>query len=167
MATQFLSAPAIRRHAFTQYSSTLSAFQTAYQADIPELAAVQALATTAAPTIAIIITPNGGPVLSVSPGQWLGYNYGNWTVVPVASMGRIVTDLATTSASAVVTSATAAFVAGDVGAYVSTLNLPVSTKVVTVTNSTTVTVSAAATATSSAQNATITPVTALYTPDIV
>lgn len=142
----------------------LSAFQTAYQTDISALAAVQALAYTATPTVATIVTPNAGPVLSVNPTDYLGLNYGTYQVVPKANMGRQVTDAVTTASSTTVTSATAAFTSGDVGANIATANLPVGTTIVSVTNGTTVVVSANATASGSAQSATITPTAALFVP---
>lgn len=147
--------------------NAIAAFQTAYQADISVLATTQALYTTAVPTVAVVITPSSGPVLSVNPTDWLGYNYGNWQVVPVGSMGRTVTDGATTSASTTITSATAAFAAGDVGANISGSGIPISTTIASVTNGTTVVVSRAATATASSVAMTITRTTALYTPDVI
>lgn len=144
--------------------NAISAFQTAYQAAIPALASTQALYTTGAPTVAVVIAPNNVGVFNVSPGQWFGYNFGNYQVIPAASMGRTVTDGVTTSSSTTVTSATASFGAGDVGAVIATPNLPVGTTIASVTNSTTVVVSAAATASGSAQSVTLTPLTALFTP---
>ncbi len=144
----------------------LAVFQTAYQADISVLASVQVLAYTAAPTVAVIIVPSSGQVLSVSPGQWLGYNFGNWAVLSSSQLGRVVTD-AVTNGTTTVTSATAAFAAGDVGAYIATPNLRPATTIISVTNSTTVVVSAAATASASAQTMTISPLTSLFTPDVI
>lgn len=167
MATQFLSTSSIRRFAFTRYLTSIATFQTAYQADIPALATTQALFTSAAPTVAIIITPNNGPVLSVNLNDYLGFNYGVWQVVPTASMGRLVADGATTNASPTVTSATAAFAAGDLGGVVATTNLPVGATIITVNSATSVVMSANATATGSSQSFTITPSTSLFTPDIV
>lgn len=70
---------------FTQYSSTLSAFQTAVDADFPELGGTELLATTAAPTVAILIVP-GGPTLTINPTDWLGINKGQWQVFPDSAM---------------------------------------------------------------------------------
>lgn len=167
MATSFLSTPLIRRYSFTRYLTSLATFQTAFRADIPALATTEALATAAAPTVAIIVTPNSGPVLTVNLNDWLGFNYGVWQVVTTAQMGRIVADGVTTNASPTVTSATAAFVAGDVGGVLATTNLPAGATIVTVNSGTSVVMSAAATAAGTTQSFTITPVTALFTPDVV
>lgn len=165
MATEFLQASAIVRKSFTQYSSSLANLQTALRADIPALGgSFEVLATTAAPATAIIVTPNSGPVLSMVSGDWIGLNGGTWEIVPNASMGRKVADAVTTSASATVTSATAAFVAGDVGATIATPNLPIGTAITVVGSGTSVTVSANATASGSSQTITVTPATARYTP---
>jgi len=147
-------------------ANALTAFQNVYQADIPSLASVQVLATVAAPTVGIVITPNSG-VLAVNPTDWLGYNYGNYQVVPVTSMGRTVTDGTTTSASTTVTSATAAFAAGDVGANISSAGLPIGATIVSVTNGTTVTISSAASATASSVAMTITRTFAKFAPDVI
>lgn len=148
-------------------ANALTAFQNAYQADIPVLATTQVLATTAAPTVAIVITPSGGPVLTLSPTDWLGYNYGVWQALPVSSMGRVVTDGATTNASATLTSATASFISADVGASVSGAGIPVGATISSVTNGTTVVLSATATATASNVTLTITRLTSKYTPDVI
>lgn len=148
----------------------ISGFQTVYQAGISALASVQAVAGTViggSASSALIITPGNGPVVAVAPGQYLGFNFGTYQVLSASQIGRVVTDAVTTSSSTTVTSATASFAAGDVGAVIATANLPVGTTIASVTNSTTVVVSAAATASGSSQSATITPITALFTPDVV
>lgn len=167
MATQFLSASSIRRYSFTRYLTSLATFQTAFRADIPVLATTEALATVAAPTVAIIVTPNNGPVLTVNLNDWLGFNYGVWQVVTTAQMGRTVADGVTTNASPTVTSATAAFVAGDVGGVLATTNLPAGTTILTINSGTSVVVSANATAAGTTQAFTVTPSTSLFTPDVV
>lgn len=145
----------------------LQAFQNAYQADISYLASVPAFAAPAAPTVAVIVDPNTQQAYKVSPGQWFGFNYGNYQTLSTSFMGRVVTDLVTTSSSTTVTSATAAFSSSDVGGYLATPNLPIASTIVSVTNSTTVVVSSAALASGSAQTATLTPPVALFTPDWV
>ncbi len=247
MATStFLSSSAVRRFAFSQYSvSTVSAFSTSFNTDWASVlgGTVQLLATTAQPTQAIFIAPNGGPTLYINNGtartptdgvttnlsavvtsataffnqsdigasitgtgipanttivsvqsatsatmsaaatatgsglsivitrlggDWIGFNPGaGWQVVPAWLMGRTVVDGATTSTSTTVTSATAAFTSRDVGAVIATANLPTGTTIASVTNATTVVVSVAATATGTSQSVTITPVSSLYTPDVV
>jgi len=65
----------------------LAAFQTAVTADFAAVfSPVPTLVTQpAAPSVALfIVSPN--QVLSVSPGQWVGYNYGNWQVLPNSVM---------------------------------------------------------------------------------
>lgn len=64
---------------------------------------------------------------------------------------RVVADAATTLNSTTITSATAAFVAGDVGKWVVSPNLPFKTKIVSITNGTTVVLDKQATATSAGQ----------------
>jgi len=77
--------------------------------------------------------------------------------VPGGVGGRIITDLATTSGSPTVTSATAAFVASDVGRCVLNPNvLPYGVFITSVTNATTAVLSANATSTATGQTATIT-----------
>lgn len=166
--TGFLAVPDIKRYSFTQYLTSIATLQTALRADFPVTlgASFEVLATTAAPTVAIIVVPSG-PTLSMNLNDYIGFNYGNWQVVPAASMGRTVADGATTSASTTVTSATAAFVSNDVGAVIATPNLPPNTTIVSITNGTTVVVSAAATATSSSQAMTITRAVNKYTPDVI
>lgn len=69
---------------------------------------------------------------------------------------RTVTDGVTTAASTTVTSATAAFTAGDVGAGITGGSIPAGTTIASVTNATTVVISAAATAAGTAVSLTVT-----------
>ncbi len=69
---------------------------------------------------------------------------------------RTVADAATTAASTTLTSATAAFVAGDVASTVVGTGIPAGATIVSVTNGTTVVMSAAATATASGVSVTVT-----------
>lgn len=69
---------------------------------------------------------------------------------------RTVADAATTAASTTLTSATAAFVAGDVASTVVGTGIPAGVTIVSVTNGTTVVMSAAATATASGVSVTVT-----------
>lgn len=74
-------------------TNALSGFQAALVADwgpsgtIAQVlpAGFQVLATTAAPSVAVLII-NSNLVLSVSPSQWAGLNAGNWQVLPNSSM---------------------------------------------------------------------------------
>lgn len=68
-------------------------------------------------------------------------------LIPVSEPARTVNDGATTSASAVVTSATAAFTAGDVGKGISGTGIPANTTILSRQSATQVTMSANATAT--------------------
>lgn len=69
---------------------------------------------------------------------------------------RVVTDGATTNASTTVTSATANFLSGDVGSFITGSGIPANTTIASVTNNTTAVLSAAATATATAVSLTIT-----------
>lgn len=87
---EFLQTVQINRFFFTQYPATgssVAAFSTLFNTDwsgsLP--GTVQALATTAAPTVAIVVIPNG-PTLTVNPGDWIGFNGGIWSVVPNSRM---------------------------------------------------------------------------------
>lgn len=70
----------------------------------------------------------------------------DWTAQDI-TVHRSVSDAATTNGDATLTSATAAFTAGDVGKPVSGTGIPAGTTIASVTNATTVELSAAATAT--------------------
>jgi len=75
---------------------------------------------------------------------------------------RTVTDGVTTSGSATLTSASAIFTSGDVGASVAGANIPSGTTIQAVTNSTTITMSASATASTSNATATFGATTVVY-----
>jgi hypothetical protein len=65
----------------------LSSFQTAVNADFAAaFTTVPTLVTQpSAPSVALfIVSPN--QVLSISPGQYVGYNYGTWQVLPASAM---------------------------------------------------------------------------------
>lgn len=86
---EYLAVPDIKRYFFTQYpasGSSVAAFSTTFNTDwsgsLP--GTVQALATTAAPLVAILII--NGQVVTVNPGDWIGFNYGQWIVVPNSKM---------------------------------------------------------------------------------
>jgi len=87
-ATEYLANAQISRYFFTNYSQgSVSAFSTQFNTDWSAVlgVTVQALATTAAPTVAIVIIPNG-PTLTLNPTDNIGFNYGNWTVVTAAQL---------------------------------------------------------------------------------
>lgn len=73
----------------------------------------------------------------------------------VMHITRAVTDAATTSGSATLTSATAAFAASDVGAPISGTGIPAATRITAVNSATSVTMSANATATGAGVSVTI------------
>lgn len=86
---EYLAVPDIKRYYFSQYpasGSSVAAFSTIFNTDWAAnlSVAVQALATTALPLVAILIVNN--QVLTVNPGDWIGFNYGQWTVVPNSKM---------------------------------------------------------------------------------
>jgi hypothetical protein len=82
-------------------------------------------------------------VTNMPASTWAGN-----TIIDSKFTQRTTADAATTNTSTTVTSATASFVAGDVGAIITAgANLPTNTVIVSVTNGTTVVVSQAATAT--------------------
>jgi hypothetical protein len=91
-ASEFLLSSQINRFYFTQYSQgSVAAFSTQFNTDwggggqgiLP--ATVQALATTAAPTVAIVII--NGQVLTVNPTDWIGYSASfGWQVYPNSVM---------------------------------------------------------------------------------
>jgi len=91
--------------------------------------------------------PSGLPLTKIPSGTNAGA-YG-----PAGS--RTVTDGATTSGSATITSATAAFTAGDVGGAVSGAGIPAGTTIASVTNATTAVMSANATATATGVSVTV------------
>lgn len=70
-------------------------------------------------------------------------------------VGRIVNDGHTTNASTTVTSATANFLAGDVGASIAGTNIPAGATIATRTSATTITISAPATGTTTTANLTV------------
>lgn len=96
-AAEFLLSAQINRFFFTQYPATgssVAGFSTTFNSDwgasgqniLP--ATVQALATTAAPLVAIVII--NGQVLTVNPGDWIGYSAANgWQVVPNSKMSGV------------------------------------------------------------------------------
>lgn len=68
----------------------LSTFQTAINADFAAyFATVPTLVTQpSAPSVALlIVSPN--QVLSISPGSYVGLNYGNWQVMPASAMAGL------------------------------------------------------------------------------
>jgi hypothetical protein len=168
---QFVTA-AVKRRLFTQYSQgSVASFGTQFVTDwasvLPNggtglgVVAKPGAATTAE----VIVAP--GTVLEVTPLSWVGYNFGVWEVVAPANMGRTVADGATNT-NTTVTSATAAFASpADVGAIIAGPGIPSGTTIVSVTNGTTVVISAAATATATNQPLTISPVAAVYIPDVI
>ncbi len=86
-ATEYILNTDIRRNFFTTYGGTLSQFQTALRADWPNDlgGSFEVLATTAAPTVAILVVPNG-PTLTVPAGSSVGLNYGSWQVLSAAQL---------------------------------------------------------------------------------
>jgi len=166
---QFINA-AVRRRYFTPYSQgSVASFATQFNTDwasvLPGGAAIGIVAKAGAATVAeIIVAP--GQVLEVNPTDFVGYNFGIWEVVPAVKMGRTVSDGATNS-NTTVTSATAAFVSGDVGAIIAGPGIPGSATILQINNGTSVGISVAATATATAQPLTISPVTASYIPDVI
>jgi len=169
---QYLKVADIRRYLFTTYSQgSVASFATQFAIDwaavLPN--AGQGLGVVAKPgaaTVAeVIIAP--GQVLELNPGDACGYNYGAWSVVPAANLGRTVADGATNS-NTTVTSATAAFASpADVGATIAGPGIPSGTTIASVTNSTTVVISQAATATATSQPLTITRLASTFAPDII
>jgi hypothetical protein len=91
--------------------------------------------------------PSGIPLHKIAAGSAAG-QYG-----PAGT--RTVTDGATTSGSATITSATGAFTQGDVGAAVSGAGIPAGTTIASVTNGTTAVMSANATATATGVSVTV------------
>lgn len=169
---QYLKAADIRRYLFTTYSQgSVASFATQFATDWAAVlpnggAGLGVVAKPGASTVAeVIIAP--GQVLEVNPGDAIGYNYGTWSVVPAAALGRTVADGATNS-NTTVTSATASFASpADVGAVIAGPGIPSGTTIASVTNSTTVVISTAATATATNQPLTITRQASTFTPDIV
>lgn len=103
-----------------------------------------------------------GALAGVIPLSNLPYNYNN--NLPAGARAGIATAWGTTNrtvadgvlnSTTTVTSATAAFVAGDVAGSISGTGIPVGATIVSVTNATTVVISAAATATASGVSITV------------
>lgn len=170
--TQFLKVSDIKRYVYTQYSQgSVAAFATQF---VTDWAAVLPNAGTglgvvakpgAATTAEVIVAP--GQVIELAPLDWIGMNYGVWSSVPNANMGRTVADGATNT-NTTVTSATAAFASpADVGAIIAGPGIPSGTTIASVTNGTTVVISVAATATATNQPLTITRQASTFTPDVI
>lgn len=161
-----------RRRLFSQYTQgSVASFATQFLIDwgtfMPGGTGLTIAAKTGAATVAeIAISAN--QVLEVNPTDWVAYDPNDgWLVVPASKMGRTVADGATNS-NTNLTSATAAFATpADVGAIIAGAGIPSGTVISSVTNGTTVVLSAAATATATSVPLTITPVAALFTPDVV
>lgn len=169
---QYLKSADIRRYLMTTYTQgSVAAFGTQFVTDwasvLPNAGTgLGVVAKPGAATVAeVIVAP--GIVLEVNVGDACGYNYGAWSVIPAAALGRTVADGATNT-NTTVTSATAAFASpADVGAIIAGPGIPSGTTIASVTNGTTVVLSAAATATATSQPLTITRQTSTFTPDIV
>jgi hypothetical protein len=85
---EYLATPDIKRYFFSQYSQgSVSAFATQFATDWPS-ASIAVTATAGAPTVALIIV-NANLVLTVNPTDWVGFNYGNWQVVPNSKMSGL------------------------------------------------------------------------------
>lgn len=168
---QFLQASAIKRYVFTQYSqgsvaSFATQFVTDWAAALPNSGTGLGVVAKpgAATTAEVILSP--GQVLEMVPLSWIGYNYGVWSVVSNASMGRTVAD-GVTATNTTVTSATAAFVAGDVGAIIAGPGIPSGATILQINSGTSVGISVATTASASSLALTIPPATASFTPDVI
>lgn len=169
---QYLKSADIRRYLYTIYSQgSVAAFATQFAIDWASVlsnagAGLGVVAKPGAATVAeVIIAP--GQVIELNVGDAIGMNYGVWTTVPAAAVGRTVADGATNT-NTTVTSATASFNNPlDIGAIIAGPGIPSGTTIVSVTNGTTVVISAAATATATSQTLTITRTTSTITPDII
>ncbi len=168
---QFIKAD-VKRRLYSQYSQgSVASFATQFATDWASVLpngglGLGVVAKPGAATVAEVAV-SAGQVIELSPGDFIGFNFGVWERVPAASMGRTVSDGATNS-NTTVTSATAAFASpADVGAVIAGPGIPSGTLIASVTNSTTVVLSVAATATATGQPLTISPQAALYIPDVV
>lgn len=89
MATSdFLLTSVIHIYRFSQYSqASVALFSTQFNTDWGAFLSgtVQALATTAAPLVAVLIV-SPTQHLYVNPTDWVGFNYGYWQVVPNTNM---------------------------------------------------------------------------------
>lgn len=121
---------------FSQYvQSSVASFSTQFNTDWGSVfggTAPQLLATTAQPTQAVLIVPNG-PVLYINPG----------------GARTTTTDGVTTNTSTTISAADAYFNQSDVGAAITGTNIPGSTTIVSVSSLTTAVISNAATGTAS------------------
>ena len=167
---QFIPATT-RRYLFTQYTQgSVASFATQFTTDwasvLPSGTGLAIVGKIGAVTTAEIVISTG-QVLEVPPLSWVGYNYGVWSVVAPANMGRTVAD-GTTASNTTVTSATAAFASpADVGANIAGPGIPSGATITQVNSATSVTISVAATATASSLALTITPQAAVYMPDVI
>jgi lysophospholipase L1-like esterase len=115
-----------------------------------------------------------GPWVFVDPltGGWTtsaggtGAASTSWITGEGTAQFRTVTDGVTTSASTTITSATAAFVASDVGFLITGAGIPTGTTIASITNGTTAVLSVAATVTASAVTLNITQQTGTGNGDI-
>lgn len=78
-------------YSFAQFSSTVSAFQTALNA-LPGVSGVQVFAdATAGQTTWAVVVWNDVQVMSVPPNNYLGYNQGQWTQYTPTKLGQLFT----------------------------------------------------------------------------
>jgi len=161
----------VRRRLFTSYSQgSVASFATQFVTDWASVLPNGGLGLGvvakpgAATTAEVCVSP--GLVLEVPPLGLIGMNFGVWEVLTPSQVGRTVADGATNT-NTTVTSATAAFTSNDVGAVIAGPGIPSGTTIASVTNGTTVVLSVAATATATSQPLTVTPLSAVYTPDVI
>lgn len=129
--------------------------------------------------ILVITDSTGGSVPNLATDRWpyklaaglaamfpiYTVTYRAWSPNQLAGTGTFdatFTDGATTSASPIITSATAAFVQADVGKTITGTGIPAATTILSVQNATTATLSANATATATGVSITITARTGVY-----
>lgn len=88
--------------------------------------------------IGSVSTPKDNGTLAPTAGTSVTLTDAEWALVSTSAIGRSVADGATTANSKVVTSATAAFVAGDVGKLISGGSIPAGARITAVNSGTSV-----------------------------
>lgn len=78
-------------YTFVQFSSTVSAFQTALTAAFPGLNIQVFQDTTAGQTTWAVVVVNDSTVLSVQPNNYVGYNQGSWSQYTPTKLGQTFT----------------------------------------------------------------------------
>lgn len=78
-------------YSFVQFSSTVSAFQTALNSAFPGLGIQVFADATSGQTSWAVVVVGDATVLSVPPNNYIGYNQGSWTQYTSVKLGQLFT----------------------------------------------------------------------------